>query len=150
MCGPRQFFFFQCGAEMLKGWTPLTVASLALSPLTVNSSWPWKRGPGLRVKILFFKKLHFKIQTDRKATEIVERIDFLYIFPSYFPINILLHFFILSQFASFCILFILGNFVLNHHKHWINKYWVPRQKTGLGSHKPLLTTFLQRIDTKPF
>ena len=23
-CGPRQLFFFQCGAETPKGWTPLT------------------------------------------------------------------------------------------------------------------------------
>ena len=23
MCGPRQLFFFQCGTEMPKGWTPL-------------------------------------------------------------------------------------------------------------------------------
>ena len=23
MCGPRQLFFFQCGPEMPKGWTPL-------------------------------------------------------------------------------------------------------------------------------
>ena len=23
MCGPRQFFFFKCGPEMPKGWTPL-------------------------------------------------------------------------------------------------------------------------------
>ena len=23
MCGPRQFFFFQCGPETPKGWTPL-------------------------------------------------------------------------------------------------------------------------------
>ena len=22
MCGPRQLFFFQCGPEMPKGWTP--------------------------------------------------------------------------------------------------------------------------------
>ena len=23
MCGPRQLFFFQCGADTPKGWTPL-------------------------------------------------------------------------------------------------------------------------------
>ena len=32
MCGPRQLFFFQCGPEMPKGWTPLTDLDVLIGP----------------------------------------------------------------------------------------------------------------------
>ena len=28
MCGPRQLFFFQCGPETPKGWTPLAICTM--------------------------------------------------------------------------------------------------------------------------
>ena len=32
MCGPRQLFFFQCGPETPKGWTPLLHSALPMRP----------------------------------------------------------------------------------------------------------------------
>ena len=32
MCGPRQLFFFQCGPETPKGWTPLLRLSVSMPP----------------------------------------------------------------------------------------------------------------------
>lgn len=44
---------------------------LHLFPVSLDCSWDLKKGPASRVQIFFF---HFKIQTYRKAIEIVERI----------------------------------------------------------------------------
>ena len=44
MCGPRQPFFFQCGLEMPKGWTPLVGSSVCKCRRTLLEmslhTWP--------------------------------------------------------------------------------------------------------------
>lgn len=106
-------FSFDRGYTLLIMWLMPSQVSpclpnniLHLFPVSLDCSWAQKKGSASRVQIFF----HFKIQTYRKAIEIVERIP---VYPSSrFPRLPLYYTCFLILSLSLCILFIHGTLVL--------------------------------------